>query len=149
MKKAGLLLTGFLALGLALAQADGAKVYGQYCATCHQAKGQGMPGAFPPLAGHVPEILAKKDGRDYLIRVVLYGLQGEIQVKGAKYNGAMPSWAQLKDEEIAAVLNYIATAWGNKTPQGFKPYTPAEVKAARAKTLTGQQVFALRKQLGL
>lgn len=148
MKKPLFLAMGALLLGLALAQADGAKVYTQYCAACHQAKGQGMPGAFPPLAGHVPEILAKKEGRGYLIQLVLYGLQGEILVKGAKYNGTMPSWAQLKDEEIAAVLNYVAAAWGNKPPAGFKPYTPAEVKAARAKPLTAQGVYALRKRLG-
>lgn len=55
-------LVAFLLLGgLALAQADGAKLYAQ-CAGCHQANGQGLPGAFPPLAGHVAEILSKQGG---------------------------------------------------------------------------------------
>ncbi|MCH1928364.1 cytochrome C-552, partial [Shewanella sp. C31] len=50
-------LMAFLLLGgLALAQADGAKIYAQ-CAGCHQQNGQGIPGAFPPLAGHMAEIL--------------------------------------------------------------------------------------------
>lgn len=67
------LMALFLLGGLALAQVDGAKLY-QQCAGCHQANGQGIPGAFPPLAGHVAEILAKEGGRDYLILVLLYGL---------------------------------------------------------------------------
>ncbi|WP_243094674.1 c-type cytochrome [Thermus thalpophilus] len=138
-----------LVLGLVMAQ-SGQALYGQYCATCHQANGQGVPGAFPPLAGHVQEILAKKDGRTYLMDLVLYGLQGQIQVKGQAYNGAMPAWeAQLKDDQIAAILNYVATSFGNKPPAGFKPYTPAEVKAERAKKLTPQKVYALRQGLKL
>ncbi|WP_243093733.1 cytochrome C-552 [Thermus thalpophilus] len=143
-------LMAFLLLGgLALAQADGAKLYAQ-CAGCHQANGQGIPGAFPPLAGHVAEILGKQGGREYLIKVILWGLQGQIEVKGMKYNGAMPAFNGLKDEEIAAVLNHIATAWGDdKKVQGFKPFTPAEVKALRDKKLTPQQVLEERKKLGL
>ncbi|MCX7849314.1 cytochrome C-552 [Thermus sp.] len=143
-------LMAFLLLGgLALAQADGAKLYTQ-CAGCHQATGQGIPGAFPPLAGHVAEILALKGGREYLIQVLLWGLQGQIEVKGMKYNGAMPAYNGLKDEEIAALLNHIATAWGDdKKVQGFKPFTADEVKALRAKRLTPQQVLEERKKLGL
>ncbi|KHG65287.1 cytochrome C biogenesis protein CcsB [Thermus sp. 2.9] len=143
-------LMAFLLLGgLALAQADGAKLYAQ-CAGCHQANGQGIPGAFPPLAGHVAEILGKQGGREYLIKVILWGLQGQIEVKGMKYNGAMPAFNGLKDEEIAAILNHIATAWGDdKKVQGFKPFTTAEVKALRDKKLTPQQVLEERKKLGL
>ena len=96
------------------------------------------------------EILAKEGGREYLILVLLYGLQGQIEVKGMKYNGVMSSFAQLKDEEIAAVLNHIATAWGDaKKVKGFKPFTAEEVKKLRAKKLTPQQVLAERKKLGL
>ena len=147
MKKA---LTVLLLIGgLALAQADGAKLYAQ-CAACHQQNGQGIPGAFPPLAGHVAEILAKQGGREYLLRVLLWGLQCQIEVKGMNYNGVMPGFAQLKDEEIAAILNHIATAWGDdKKVKGFKPFTPAEVKALRDKKLTAQQVLEDRKKLGL
>jgi mono/diheme cytochrome c family protein len=142
-------LLGLLVLGsLALAQADGAKLYAQ-CAGCHGANGQGIPGAFPPLAGHVAEILNLKGGREYLILVLLYGLQGQIEVKGMKYNGVM-SVGQLKDEEIAALLNHIATAWGDdKKVKDFKPFTADEVKALRAKKLTPQQVLEERKKLGL
>lgn len=143
-------LMAFLLLGgLALAQADGAKLYAQ-CAGCHQANGQGIPGAFPPLAGHVAEILSKQGGREYLIKALLWGLEGQIEVKGMKYNGAMPAFNGLKDEEIAALLNHIATAWGDdKKVQGFKPFTAAEVKALRDKKLTPKQVLEERKKLGL
>ncbi|BFH75467.1 cytochrome C-552 [Thermus thermophilus] len=143
-------LVAFLLLGgLALAQADGAKLYAQ-CAGCHQANGQGLPGAFPPLAGHVAEILSKQGGREFLIRVLLWGLQGPIEVKGVRYNGVMPAYNGLKDEDIAALLNHIATAWGDdKKVKDFKPFTPQEVKALRNKKLTPQQVLEERKKLGL
>ncbi|MGQ9735340.1 MAG: c-type cytochrome [Thermaceae bacterium] len=141
----GLLLFG----SLALAQADGAKLYAQ-CAGCHQATGAGIPGAFPPLAGHVAEILNLEGGREYLIKSLLYGLQGPTVVKGMKYNGVMPAYGQLKDEEIAGLLNHIATAWGDdKKVKDFKPFTAAEVKAQRASKLTAQKVLEERKKLGL
>ena len=143
-------LMAFLLLGgLALAQADGAKLYAQ-CAGCHQPNGQGIPGAFPPLAGHVAEILSKQGGREYLIKVLLWGLQGQIEVKGMKYNGVMSAFNGWKDEEIAAVLNHIATAWGDdKKVKDFKPFTAEEVKKLRAQKLTPQQVLEERKKLGL
>ncbi|MGQ9754276.1 MAG: cytochrome c, partial [Thermaceae bacterium] len=81
---------------------------------------------------------------------LLYGLQGPIEVKGMKYNGVLPAYGQLKDEEIAALLNHIATAWGDdKKVKGFKPFTAAEVKAQRANKLTAQKVLEERKKLGL
>lgn len=136
-------------LGLAFGQ-SGQALYGQYCASCHQANGQGLPGAFPPVAGHVQEILGKKEGRSYLVDVVLFGLQGQIRVKGQTYNGSMPAWeAQLKDDQIVALLNYLATSFGYKPPAGFKPYTLAEVKKERARKLTPQKVYALRQSLKL
>jgi len=98
----------------------------------------------------VAEILAKQGGREYLIRVLLWGLQGQIEAKGMKYNGVMPGFAQLKDEEIAAVLTHIATAWGDdKKVKDFKPFTADEVKKLRAQRLTAQQVLEERKKLGL
>jgi mono/diheme cytochrome c family protein len=130
------------------AVAQASPLYAQ-CQGCHQANGAGIPGVFPPLAGHVPEILAAKGGREYLIQVMLYGLQGQITIKGAKYQGAMPAYAQLKDEEIAGLLNHISTQWGNKFPAGQKAFTADEVKAQRAKTMTAAQVLEARNKLGL
>lgn len=132
-------LLGALVLSaLALAQ-GGPELYGRYCAACHQAQGQGIPGAFPPLKGL--EAWAKSpEGRRYLAGVLLYGLQGSIRVAGVAYNGVMPPFGHLKDEEIAALLNHLV-AWGGPNP---KPFTPAEVKALRAKPLKAQELLKLR-----
>jgi mono/diheme cytochrome c family protein len=121
------------------------------CQGCHQINGAGIPGVFPPLAGHIPEVLAAKGGREYLINVLLYGLAGEISVKGQKYGGAMPAFAQLSDDQIAGLLNHISTQWGNDKalPKDFKPFSAAEVKALRATKLTQAQVLEQRKRLGL
>nr|WP_233498294.1 cytochrome c [Meiothermus sp. QL-1] len=130
------------------AVAQATPLYAQ-CQGCHQANGAGVPGVFPPLAGHIPEILAVRGGREYLIQVMLYGLQGPITIKGTRYQGVMPAYAQLKDEDIAALLNHISTQWGNRFPAGQQPFTAAEVRAQRAKTMTAAQVLEARNKLGL
>ena len=145
-------LLAVLGLSLALAapavaKADGAAVY-QHCFACHQATGGGIPGVFPPLAGHAGNLVAAK--RTFPIEVVLFGLKGEIKVEGKKYNGVMPALGdQLKNEEIAAVLNYVLSSWGNEKllPKGHKKITAAEVKAVRGKKLTSEQVHEDREKL--
>ncbi len=126
----------------------GARVYGSYCSLCHQQNGQGVVGGFPPLADHAAEIFGQKNGRDYLIRTVLFGLEGMIVVKGNSFNGIMPSWAQLGDSEIAAALDHILTSWGNdkQLPRDFMAILPSEIAAARAQQLNAAQVHALRQQ---
>ena len=129
------------------ASADaGSRIYATNCAACHQAGGTGMTGAFPPLAGHVPDLLKPTDGRSYVEKVLLYGLEGGINVNGSEYAGAMPPWNALNDDDIAAVLNYVSTAWdnGKSLPAGFRPFTPDEIKALRATELTSSQVYTLR-----
>jgi len=97
------------------------------CMVCHQATGQGLPGQFPPLAGS-EWVLAKEPGR--IIRIVLDGLQGLITVSGKEFNGSMVPWKDnLSDEDIAAVLTYIRSSWGNNAPA----VTVEQVKAVRAK----------------
>jgi mono/diheme cytochrome c family protein len=140
-----------LIIGLAgqvMAQ-SGPAVYQQNCAFCHGDNGLGRVGAFPPLAGHSPALIAFEQGRAQLITTLLYGMQGQIRAKGNNYNGVMPSFAQLSNEQLANVLNYILTAWNNdrQLPQGFQPITPAEVAAQRATRLTPQQVGANRAKL--
>jgi len=119
------------------------------CAVCHQTDGRGVTGTWPPLAGHVPRILARPDGREYLIWVVLFGLQGRIEVRGRSYDLVMPGFSRLSDEEIASLLNHIATQWGNRFPEGQKPFTAAEVQAQRGRNLTPAQVHEARGRLGL
>jgi len=129
-------------------QEVGARVFKASCSVCHQENGQGVVGAFPPLAGSVPSLIARPSGRDYLVRLVLFGLEGPIEVNGAVFANAMPPWAALRDEEIAAVLDHVLTAWGNDKllPRDFTPILPAEVAAARGQDMTPAQVHALRGQ---
>ena len=119
---------------------DGEAVYAANCVACHQATGQGVPGAFPPLAGgHAAELASADGGRDYLIHALLYGVQGPIEVAGATYNGLMPAWQQLSDAQIAAVLNYVTTAWDNAEvlADDVAPFAADEIAAARGGDLVG------------
>lgn len=125
----------------------GASVYNMNCVACHQGSGQGIPGAFPPLADHAAEVYAA-GGETYLIDVMLYGLQGAIQVNGTTYNGLMPAWGQFSDEQVANVLNHVVTNW-NEPPADFVPYQADDVAAERDKGLSAQDVHDLREQLGL
>ena len=130
-------------------QTVGAATYANACGICHQANGQGVPDAFPPLAGHAPEVLAQPGGRDYLARLVLYGLQGQIAVNGKTFNGMMPPWGDaLNDEQLAGALDFVLHSWGNDKalPDGFQPFTPADIAAARGTKMTAVQVYALRGQ---
>jgi mono/diheme cytochrome c family protein len=103
---------------------QGKKVFSGNCVTCHQTTGLGVPGSFPPLAGS--EFVLGSPKR--LTMIVLKGLQGPVEVKGAKFNGAMPPWEKtFTDKKIAAVLTYIRQEWGNKAPE----ITPDQVAAAR------------------
>jgi mono/diheme cytochrome c family protein len=129
-------------------QTLGARTYDGNCSGCHQRSGRGIAGGFPPLAGHAPQVLAQK-GRAFLARAVLFGLSGAIEVEGTKYNGSMPAWScSLSDDEIAATIDHVLTAWGNdqQLPKDFKPILPSEIAAARADNLTPEQVYAMREQ---
>ena len=86
----------------------GKQIYMQTCFACHQAEGQGIPNAFPPLANS-----------DYLnadvsraIGIVLKGKTGEITVNGKKYNSVMTRQS-ISNEEIADVMTYVYNSWGN------------------------------------
>lgn len=128
----------------------GASTYATNCAACHQPTGKGLPGVFPPLAGHAAKLAAQGSGRGYLMRVLLFGMEGPITVDGQTYSGAMPAWGALDNAALAAVLNHITTAWNSSAalPAGFQPYQPQEVAAARAEALTAAQVHAMRVALG-
>jgi len=111
------------------AAVDGAQVY-QRCAACHLATGAGVPGAFPPLQADVRSLAGIPAGRRYLSLAVIKGLSGPITVEGKAYRGMMPAQAGLDDEAVAAVLSHVTgtVAGGGKA---VKPFTAAEVKAAR------------------
>lgn len=126
-------------------QALGDATYNANCIACHQANGQGIPAAFPPLAGHMPELYNAEGGRAYIINVVLYGLQGEIEANGEIYNGVMTPWNMLSDDEIAATLNHELTSWGNAEQlNDFAPILPDEVAALRGLGLSPADVHESR-----
>ena len=126
----------------------GETTYQTNCASCHQNSGEGLTGAFPPLVDHTPDLY--NADRTYLPDLLLYGLQGAINVNGSNYNGVMPAWAQLSDQDIADTINYILTNWGNEEQlTEFQPYTPEEIQNARGKNLTAQDVHAHRETLNL
>lgn len=108
------------------AKADGAAVFAGNCATCHQPTGIGLPGVFPPLAGSEWALATNKD---IPVQILLHGISGPITVKGASYAGTMPSFAQLKDAEIAAVLTHIRKSWANTASE----ITAEDVAAGRKK----------------
>jgi len=102
--------------------AKGKGVYTKTCIACHQATGVGVPGAFPPLAKS-----------DYLnadvnraIKQVIKGSNIPMTVNGKKYTTAMPPQA-LSDQQVADVLTYVYSSWGNTK----KVVTLAMVKAQK------------------
>jgi nitrite reductase (NO-forming) len=103
---------------------SGKELYGRTCFACHQSEGQGVPNAFPPLA---KSNFLNADP-DRAIGAVLHGLSGEITVNGKKFNNVMTS-QNLTDEEVADVLTYVYSSWGNNKTV----ITPSKVKAIRAK----------------
>jgi len=129
-------------------QEIGEKTYNANCVACHQGNGQGIPGAFPPLANHIPKLYNAEGGKDYIINVVLYGLMGEIEVDGTTYNGVMNPWGQLSDEQIAATLNHELNSWGNDAMlDNFNPILPDDVAALRGQDLSSSDVLGLRPEL--
>lgn len=95
--------------GFEASKERGKEVYYEYCVTCHMAAGEGITGAFPPLAGS-----------DYLMadveraaRAIKFGQQGEIVVNDVTYNNYMAPLG-LDDEEIADVMNFVMNSWGNE-----------------------------------
>ena len=93
----------------------GKRVFTQNCAVCHQATGQGVAGQFPPLVGSEWVLSQGWHGDNHLVKILLYGLEGVVEVKGNTYNNAMPA-QKLEDGQIAAVLTYIRNEWGNSAP---------------------------------
>ncbi len=128
-----------------VSSADGAQVYEDTCVACHQPDGKGKPGEFPPFAGNPDLFLAP----DFPAVVALYGLEGAIDVEGQHLEAEMPSFDFLSDDEIAAVVHYIRTNFGNDAarPAGFADVTAAEVAARRAKPMTPAEVHDYRASL--
>lgn len=105
---------------------SGEQIFATRCAACHQADATGIPNMFPPLAGS--ELVNGDPGR--VIKIILHGLEGDVEVKGETYNGVMPPWgAAMNDAEIAAVVTYLRSHFGNKSAAVTAPQV-ARIRAA-------------------
>jgi mono/diheme cytochrome c family protein len=96
------------------------------CGACHQPHGMGQEGLAPPLVDS--EWVLGSPQR--LVRIVLHGLHGPINVKGKPFQLDMPALSVFDDEQIAGILTYVRRDWGHTA----SPVEPALVKAIRAET---------------
>lgn len=107
-----------------------------FCITCHQPDGKGLPASgFPPLAG----TKWVTGNEDRLIKVVLKGMMGALEINGTKYAGQVPMTPYgglLNDKEVAAVLTYVRNSFGNKA----SVVQPEKVKQVRA-SIVGKKDF--------
>lgn len=123
----------FLALpvaGPSTLAADGASLYADNCAACHQAQGQGTAGLAPPLASSVLKGAGEGEARAYVPLVILNGLSGPIVSEGQQFVSAMPGHATLTDAEVAAIANQVLA--GLNGVGADAPVKPEEVTAWRA-----------------
>jgi cytochrome c oxidase cbb3-type subunit 2 len=128
------ILAAFCAAALAAARASGQALpttgrdlYAANCSSCHQADGEGLPGVFPPLKGSG---VVNKDDPTKHIQVVLNGMRG-ARAGGVVYSAAMPPFAvTLSDTEIANVINFERSSWGNHGA----PVTTAQVATERSRS---------------
>jgi len=112
--------------GAAAMLAQGKRTYDMICGVCHGPDGMGKPGQAPPLAGSE---WVNAPGHNRLTRIPLAGLNGPLTVEGREWNLNMaPMGAALSDADLAAVLTYIRSSWGNKAG----PVTADDVKSVRA-----------------
>ncbi|MEO6932629.1 MAG: cytochrome c, partial [Chitinophagaceae bacterium] len=105
-----------------------------FCTTCHQPDGKGLPASgFPPLS----KSNWVAGSQDRLIKLVIKGLYGPLEVSGVKYPGQVPMTpfgGMLKDDEIAAVITYVRNSFGNKAA-AVSPLKVKQIRAAiKAKT---------------
>ena len=99
-------------------------LYMQFCMACHMENGEGVPSLYPPLT-QTDYVLGDKRR---LIETVIHGMEGPIEVKGEKYNNIMAKLDYLRDEQIADVLTYIRSNFGNSAD----PVSVSEVSMTRS-----------------
>jgi mono/diheme cytochrome c family protein len=116
------------------AEVVGASLYVGECRSCHL------------RLTHVPGLVAADGGRAYLVDFLLFGFDGEAEIDGSLERFDHPPFAELSDEEVAAVLNHLLVSWGNEDelPDDVEPYRPGEVGEARDRDLTPAEVAERR-----
>lgn len=137
--------------GLAHAQSDdasqGLNAYRSNCSSCHGEAGEGVPGVFPPLVEHIAGVTELESGTDYLLHVLLFGLEGPILVNGEQYNGVMPGWGHLPDSTLISLMNFVLAEWG--TPESEVTVDLDDISRARDSELAPEDVYNYRSEIGL
>jgi mono/diheme cytochrome c family protein len=149
MPLAGMVLTAAtapLAAADAPAWPQGAASFQANCAVCHGPAGAGIPALAPPLVSYPARYAASLAGREQLALTLLYGLFGDIAVDDKHYDFRMPDFARLDDATLAATLNFVVFDLGH-APGSVTPLAPAEIAAARGKSLDGAAVREHRKSV--
>ncbi|MGZ4962425.1 MAG: DUF7133 domain-containing protein, partial [Limisphaerales bacterium] len=113
--------------------ASGKTLFAGTCAACHQLHGRGMEGLAPPLADSEWVLGTEKR----LVRIVLNGLRGPIEVAGRSFRLDMPSMRAFNDDQLAAILTYIRREWDNNAA----PITASTVKSIRDATASRQDAW--------
>lgn len=103
--------------------ANGKALYMQYCLSCHQADGGGVPNMNPPLI-KTSYVLGDKVR---LSKILLNGFSERVEIEGEMYSNVMPSFSYLTNQQIADVLTYVRSNFGNKAGA----VTAAEVNKVR------------------
>ena len=88
---------------------QGQILYDQHCSNCHQVEGTGLKKLIPPLAGS--DYLMENENE--VICGIRYGMEGPMEINGVNYNFRMPANESLTNLEIAEILTYIKSEWGN------------------------------------
>jgi nitrite reductase (NO-forming)/hydroxylamine reductase len=112
----------------------GRELFLQNCSACHQPEGQGLPGAFPPLAQS--DFIAANPARAVL-ETTVKGRQGKLVVNGKEFDNVMPAMSYLSDVDLSRIINYVLNSWGNpggrvtaRQVADFRAGTGAEAKQA-------------------
>jgi len=129
-----------LPLAASAQPADGAALFAQHCAACHQADGSGTVGLAPALQGeHWARLGAD---RGYLPMVLLHGLSGAIRVGSQNFVGSMPAFASLDDASLAVLATHLRQLQG-----GTEVFAAVDFEAERARPGSPPQTRQRRAQI--
>jgi mono/diheme cytochrome c family protein len=126
---------------------DGERLFNRVCAACHQAGARGVTQTYPELREHLACFVGRPGGREYVIGVVSFGLEGDIAVGTEHFSGSMPAATAFSATEKASVLNYVLSL-SKECPAPAEPISAAEVTAVmNAKKWTPETLHSMRSGL--